>query len=574
MEAEVNNHYVALLDLIKVMLLSLKSDQDRRTTFCCYMFIALEPDFPNRIVSHIINNTSIFPTVEDTNFFVKFGLKFHSLKIMRYLQEARLNIHKVIFNDGRSPLHYLYELNESWDRNKFNSCGTMELIEFFVKDSHKNYIDKHGYTYFHAACMVGDGETVRSFVSQGVDLNLDTWKFSPLHIAAQYRRKEIVEILLENGANPNQLDHERSTPLHALVRLCLCECGSAFNFCDYKRSVDEIVSTLMNKGANIEARNRDGNTPLQLAVSRFDVDLTASLLEHGANLDSLNVDKIFNENFKPIELKNYPLTLNIIEVIKLLQSAGYILDIKTRLRMIKFWKIVRGNDIDHLIPHNNVWGGNWVKYIIVVDQLYFYERFGFFIKKEAADYLHKEKEKLKSRLVGEYKTLPEISNACEREVAKLNKIKLNNDISLYQICQMSYDKGYSILKNIKNWRIPSLDGLEHSYINLMVKRHIANILMRQQLELCAADFFMSDYCFLNMPYTVCRIFTEKMCDENLFRLLDQKNVESLMKSLPALQSKKPHVQDHAVLIIHEKDEENFSTPPVPKRRRLNDEEKS
>ncbi|CAB0035306.1 unnamed protein product [Trichogramma brassicae] len=231
---------------------------------------------------------------------------------MRYLQEAQLNIHEVIFKDGSSPLHYLYELNESWDRNKFSSGGTMGLIQFFVKDSPKNYIDEHGFSYFHAACMCSD-EMVQRFVDEGVDVNLDTWKYSPLHMAAQYRRKEVVQILLKNGADPNQLDREMSTPVHALVRRCLCECGSAFIFCDYRRPVEEIVHMLIQKGANIEARNRDGNTPLQLAVSRLDVDLTKALLEHGASIESLNNDRMFSWNFESIELKNFPLTLNIIE---------------------------------------------------------------------------------------------------------------------------------------------------------------------------------------------------------------------------------------------------------------------
>ncbi|XP_023314152.1 26S proteasome non-ATPase regulatory subunit 10-like [Trichogramma pretiosum] len=220
---------------------------------------------------------------------------------------------------------------------------TIKVVRFFVKDLQKNHIDEHGYSGFHAACMAGDLVTVRRFINEGIDVNFDSWKCSPLHIAAQYRQECIVQLLLENAANPNQEDHLKSTPLHALAWMCLCDCGSYESFCDYRKPVEKIVEMLVKKKANIEARNEYGDSPLQLAVCRYDKQLVKSLLKHGASLDSLNEEKIFSQNFESIELKNYPLTFNIIEVIQLLQSAGYILDFKTRFLMLKCWMRVRGN---------------------------------------------------------------------------------------------------------------------------------------------------------------------------------------------------------------------------------------
>ncbi|CAB0033794.1 unnamed protein product [Trichogramma brassicae] len=107
--------------------------------------------------------------------------------------------------------------------------------------------------------------------------------------------------------------------------------------------------------ANIEARDKYGDSPLSLAVRRFDFGLTKALLNHGASLDSLNEDKIFSWNFTQLELKNYPLTLNIIEVMQLLQSAGYEVNLHTRIRMIKFCLKVRGNDTEHSIPYGTEW---------------------------------------------------------------------------------------------------------------------------------------------------------------------------------------------------------------------------
>ncbi|CAB0033491.1 unnamed protein product, partial [Trichogramma brassicae] len=216
----------------------------------------------------------------------------------------------------------------------------------------KNYCDNHGYTYFHGACTIGHERAIDSLLRQGVDINLDTYTCSALHIAAQYRLETVVKKLLDHGANPNQQDHEKSTPLHAFAWMCLCGCVSRKDYCDRRRPVDKLVKMLLVKGANIEARNRHGDTPLQLAVSRFDVELTRSLLKHGASLSSLNEDRMFIQNFSSLELKCYPVTLNIIEVMQLLQSAGYKMDFYTKLRLIKCWIKVRGNDMDYLVAED------------------------------------------------------------------------------------------------------------------------------------------------------------------------------------------------------------------------------
>uniref|UniRef100_A0ABD2VUK8 Uncharacterized protein n=1 Tax=Trichogramma kaykai TaxID=54128 RepID=A0ABD2VUK8_9HYME len=226
----------------------------------------------------------------------------------------------------------------------------MSLIKFFVNNPQENYRDEHGFTYFHGACMAGKRITVLKLLRAGVDVNLDTYACSPLHIAAQYRQKEIVDVLLKRGADPNARDHEQSTPLHALSRPCFCEYASCDNFCDCQKPVDDIVRMLVEKKADIEARDRHGDSPLQSSVSRFHVELTRSLLKHGADLNSLNQDRMFSWNFTTFEMKNFALTLNIIELMELLQSAGYKMDLKTRFRMIKCWCRIKGYDTEHLIP--------------------------------------------------------------------------------------------------------------------------------------------------------------------------------------------------------------------------------
>ncbi|CAB0028663.1 unnamed protein product [Trichogramma brassicae] len=250
-----------------------------------------------------------------------------------------------------SALHYLAEtVYETNDGFLFGKQVTLSLMGYFLEDPVENYCDDRGYTYFHAACMSGNATAVNAFLSQGVDVNLDSYKYSALHIAAQYRREEVAEILLRHGADANKQDVEQSTPLHALARMCLCLCTNGIRFCDHRLPVDKIVKMLIDHGAIMETRNRDGNSPLDLAVSRFDVQLVKSLMKHGASLDSLKEDKMFSAEFTSTELKNYPLALNLMEMVQFLQSVGYKMNFCSRLRTIKCFMRVRGIDTDHLIP--------------------------------------------------------------------------------------------------------------------------------------------------------------------------------------------------------------------------------
>ncbi|KAL7298802.1 hypothetical protein TKK_0008545 [Trichogramma kaykai] len=451
---------------------------------------------------------------------------------MALLEAIQLKIHEVRFYGGKSAVHYLAELIYQSNGGIFPRKLTITVFmeKFFLSKSQKNYIDDHGYSYFHGACMAGNEETVYRFISEGVNVNLDTWKCSPLHIAVQYRQVYVVAMLLDNGANPNQLNHEQSTPLHALSWLCVCECVTYYRFCDHREPVDDIVYMLVQKGANIEARNKYGDTPLQAAISCFDVELARTLMKHGAYLDSLNEDRMFNVDFSTIELKNYPLTLNIIETMQMLKSVGYEMSLRTRLRMIKYWTRLRGNDTEHLLPY-----GSWpsranLNVMDIEKTLFIYPKFGFYIKQEAKDFLRERCEKMRPKHNGFQWTDEDFTLEAKhyaREVARLNEIMLTEDVSLYKLLQMNYSEGYSLLKNVNIWRVFQMHNLRCTDLNIKVKRHVANILIRLQLELFVADLFTTDHCNLNLPHTVCRIVAEKLSDEDLFRLCEQTDEDCL-----------------------------------------------
>ncbi|XP_023313452.1 uncharacterized protein LOC111693299, partial [Trichogramma pretiosum] len=273
-----------------------------------------------------------------------------------------MKIHEERFEYGKSALHYLSSLESILKPNYHGNIDneTKSLVDFFLKNSIENHCDQHGYSYFHGACFVGNIEVVERFISEGVDVNLGTYTCSPLHIASQHRHNEILRVCY-----------------------CLDLCTDTTD-CNERRPVDEIVNMLIKKGANIEARNSDGYTSLEFAASRLDYELVRTLLKH------------------VIGVRSSPITLHIVEMIRLLLSNGFIMDFDARLKILKFWMTVRRHDIKYLIPDIH----------------------DFFMKQEDVDYLQKiceqfrpkVPEDLRNQNVGNFE---ELTNKLEIEVTKM-----------------------------------------------------------------------------------------------------------------------------------------------------------
>ncbi len=108
---------------------------------------------------------------------------------------------------------------------------------------------------------------VNILIYHGANVNVEGESISPLYFACKNRKREIVETLLNEGANVNAATSRfHDTPLHiAIIR---------YN--------PDIVTQLLAAGANVNARNLSGQTPLHLAK---DVNAVTQLLAAGANIN-------------------------------------------------------------------------------------------------------------------------------------------------------------------------------------------------------------------------------------------------------------------------------------------------
>ncbi len=92
---------------------------------------------------------------------------------------------------------------------------------------------------------------------------------SALHIVTQRRDELWIRFLTQRGANPNVRDKNGTTPLQIAVTMGFIE----------------GVERLIKAGANVEVSDSAGETPLIVAVHRRDIPMIRLLLSNKANPD-------------------------------------------------------------------------------------------------------------------------------------------------------------------------------------------------------------------------------------------------------------------------------------------------
>jgi ankyrin repeat protein len=144
-----------------------------------------------------------------------------------------------------------------------------------------------------------DLESLHRYLDRGVSVNatvkikqgwdseesLSSWYLhhgSMLDCAIEHRKDKIVAYLLKHGADPN-LGNSYRTPLHRIVDFSYSCTNEEDSYC--LSHGFKIVDYLLNYQAKIDAKDRDNNTPLAIAIKAKNNDLAKLLISKNADVD-------------------------------------------------------------------------------------------------------------------------------------------------------------------------------------------------------------------------------------------------------------------------------------------------
>ncbi|PSN51165.1 hypothetical protein C0J52_06081, partial [Blattella germanica] len=148
-------------------------------------------------------------------------------------------------------------------------CSNLENEMKLTKSGQNpNIKDEYGNSVVHLAVNFHLVRTVDLLLNFECDFDgINREGETPLLTAVKLGNKELAIKLLKDGANPNAKDGYGNTPMHYAAVMNLVK----------------VVDCLLELKCDIDSTNRGGETPLLKAIERENEEIAITLLKHGAN---------------------------------------------------------------------------------------------------------------------------------------------------------------------------------------------------------------------------------------------------------------------------------------------------
>ncbi|KZC06689.1 Ankyrin repeat domain-containing protein 50 [Dufourea novaeangliae] len=153
-----------------------------------------------------------------------------------------------------------------------------------------NAHDAEGHTPLHLAVIAGDTQLVAVLLANGADVNAkDLEGHSVLHWATVCGEAECVRLVLAAGARPSTPDLRGGSPLHYAAQCC--GAAATAELAVPKKVGLKVLQTLLEFGADVNAKDEDGRQPILWAASAGSVEAVLALARAGGSAAAGAADK-------------------------------------------------------------------------------------------------------------------------------------------------------------------------------------------------------------------------------------------------------------------------------------------
>lgn len=213
--------------------------------------------------------------------FTLMNLNLLSLEVLDYFIEK----------DGLNIIYSLEEEDLLFKAIENKDKAMVKHLLSLIQDVNRR--DEQGNTYLHKAAMHNLNSIV-SLLNKGIDVN-DRNKDgdTALSLAVKNNNKDIVEVLLNNGANVNNINNEGSYVVNQV------------------RCNKDILQLLLDNGADINSVDGEGYNLLMicLMICRDDVSFAKFLIEKGIDLnyknDGEDIYELMKYNRRNVNVNKY-----------------------------------------------------------------------------------------------------------------------------------------------------------------------------------------------------------------------------------------------------------------------------
>ena len=170
-----------------------------------------------------------------------------------------------IDKDGSRPLQVAARL------------GNYAVVKLLLKNGGAiDALDREGRSALYAAIMAGKPRVAEILIRQGAELDAD--RLLDQAVANDITDRDVIQLLVRQGADINHLDTEGHTPLMQAI----------------KRNNRVLAKHLIARGADVNKEDSSGKYPLALAEELGDEDIIRLLRRNGARHKGLGNDKLSN----------------------------------------------------------------------------------------------------------------------------------------------------------------------------------------------------------------------------------------------------------------------------------------
>ncbi|MFP3033742.1 MAG: ankyrin repeat domain-containing protein [Wolbachia sp.] len=199
--------------------------------------------------------------------------------------------------------------------------GSLEEVQAIItQGANFKAKDKNGKTPLHWAAECNNTtEIVQLLIEKKVKINAkDKGGKIPLHLAAEKGRLEIVKLLVGNNADIKAKDKDGKTPSDLAIEEGHKDIADFLEEAQFKEqelfdaikqnNIDK-VRDLINRGADVKAKNKDGKTSLHWAAEYNDTpEIVQLLIEKGADINAKD-----KSGKTPLDLANQNDKIKVIE---------------------------------------------------------------------------------------------------------------------------------------------------------------------------------------------------------------------------------------------------------------------